>query len=164
MRLFSAWPHPCSFINYSYNLMKKQFIITIILLLGALQAFSQSSIYGQWKTIDDKTGEAKSIVEISEKGGKAFGKVIKIFDPNKQDAVCSECDKNDSRKDQKILGMEILRNMEKKGNEWTNGRILDPNNGSEYKCTMRLENGKLHVRGYIGFSLLGRTQIWEPVK
>lgn len=144
--------------------MKRQFFITGILLFVALQAFSQSTIYGQWKTIDDKTGEAKSIVEINERSGKAFGKVIKIYDPTKQDITCSECANDDSRKNQKILGMEILRNMEKKGDEWTNGKILDPNSGSEYKCTMWLENGKLHVRGYIGFSLIGRTQIWEPIK
>lgn len=143
--------------------MKKvTFLSAMALLFMAAQAFGQSSIFGKWKTIDDETGKAKSIVEIYEKNGEAFGKVVKILDESKQDIVCSACDEDDPRKGQKILGMEILKHMEKDGDEWTNGRILDPNNGSEYKCTIWLENGKLHVRGYIGFSLIGRTQVWEP--
>lgn len=143
--------------------MKKALLFIVLILCIGTQALAQNTIFGQWKTIDDKIGKAKSIVTIYEKDGKAFGKVTKIFDETKQDAVCSECDKKDARKNQKILGMEILRNMQKDGKEWTNGRILDPNNGSEYKCTMWLENGQLHVRGYIGFSLIGRTQVWERV-
>lgn len=143
--------------------MKKvTFLSAMALLFMAAQAFGQSSIFGKWKTIDDETGKAKSIVEIYEKNGEAFGKVVKILDESKQDIVCSACDEDDPRKGQKVLGMEILKHMEKDGDEWTNGRILDPNNGSEYKCTIWLENGKLHVRGYIGFSLIGRTQVWEP--
>lgn len=145
--------------------MKNLIILALsIFLFAGADAHSQQSIFGQWKTIDDDSGEAKSVVEIYEQNGKAFGKVIKIFREDKQDAVCSECDEDDSRKNQKILGMEILKNMQKDGDEWTNGKILDPNSGTEYKCTMWLENGKLHVRGYIGFSLIGRTQIWEPIK
>lgn len=142
---------------------KNLFITIIISLFVMVQASAQNTVFGHWRSIDDKTGKAKSVVDIYEKDGKAFGKVIKIFNATKQDAVCSACDKNDARKGQKILGMEILRDMEKSGKEWTNGKILDPNNGSEYKCTMWLEEGKLHVRGYIGFSLIGRTQIWERV-
>lgn len=143
--------------------MKKALLFIVLILCIGTQALAQNTVFGQWKTIDDKTGKAKSIVTIYEKDGKAFGKVTKIFDETKQDAVCSKCDQKDARKGQKILGMEILRNMQKEGKEWTNGRILDPNNGSEYKCTMWLENGQLHVRGYIGFSLIGRTQVWEQV-
>ncbi len=148
--------------------MKKLLVLSLGISLFSLfistDLFAQQSIFGEWKTIDDDSGEAKSIVEIYEQDGKAFGKVTKIFRQDKQDAVCSECDDNDARKNQKILGMVILKNMEKDGNEWTNGRILDPNKGSEYKSTMWLENGKLHVRGYIGFSLIGRTQVWERVQ
>lgn len=139
------------------------FTFTIILFAGA-DLLAQSSIFGKWKTIDDESGEAKSVVEIYEEDGKAFGKVTKIFRTDKQDAICDECDEDDPRKDQKILGMVILKNMEKEGDEWTNGKILDPNSGSVYKCTMWVEDGKLHVRGYIGFSLIGRTQVWERVE
>ena len=139
------------------------FTFTIILFAGA-DLLAQSSIFGKWKTIDDESGEAKSVVEIYEEDDKAFGKVTKIFRKDKQDAICDECDEDDPRKDQKILGMVILKNMEKEGDEWTNGKILDPNSGSVYKCTMWVEDGKLHVRGYIGFSLIGRTQVWERVE
>ncbi len=145
--------------------MKKLLILALgILIFGNGNLLAQQTIFGEWKTIDDETGEAKSIVEIYEQNGKAFGKVTKIFRQDKQDAVCSECDEDDPRKGQKILGMVILKNMEKDDDEWTNGRILDPNKGSEYKCTMWVENGKLHVRGYIGFSMIGRTQVWERVE
>ena len=145
--------------------MKKLLILSFIFLLFvASSAMAQTSIFGKWKTIDDETGEAKSVVEIYEKNGKAFGKVIKIYNPDKQDAVCDECDEDDPRKGQKILGMEILKNMKKDGDEWTGGHILDPNNGSVYKCTLWIEDGNLHVRGYIGFSLLGRTQVWKPLQ
>lgn len=145
--------------------MKQLFVLALSLFIfSSTQLLAQQTIFGSWKTIDDDSGEAKSVVEIYEKDGKAFGKVTKIFRQDKQDAVCSECDSDDPRKDQKILGMVILKNMEKDGNEWTNGRILDPNSGSVYKCTMWLEDGKLHVRGYIGFSLIGRTQVWERVE
>lgn len=145
--------------------MKKLFVLVLgVLFFSYGNLFAQQSIFGEWKTIDDETGEAKSVVEIYEQNGKAFGKVTKIFREDKQDAVCSECDDDDSRKGQKILGMVILKNMEKDGDEWTDGKILDPNKGSEYKCTMWLEDGKLHVRGYIGFSMIGRTQVWERAK
>jgi uncharacterized protein (DUF2147 family) len=77
------------------------------------------------------------------------------------DRRCTEC--TDERKDQKILGMTIIKDMKQDGEEWNGGNILDPENGKVYKCKMHLEdNGqKLVVRGYIGVSLLGRSQTWN---
>lgn len=145
--------------------MKKLLFFTLtIMAFAGSDLLAQNTIFGKWKTIDDDSGEAKSIVEIYEKDGKAFGKVTKIFRADKQDAVCNECDEDDPRKGEKILGMVILKNMEKDGDEWTDGKILDPNSGTEYKCNMWIEDGKLNVRGYVGFSLLGRTQEWERVE
>ncbi|MFM0739801.1 DUF2147 domain-containing protein, partial [Paraburkholderia xenovorans] len=73
---------------------------------------------------------------------------------------CTAC--TDARKDQPILGMTIITDMKKDGDGWDHGQILDPENGKLYKCKMRLEDGgnKLVVRGYIGVSLLGRSQTW----
>lgn len=124
--------------------------------------FGQSPI-GTWKTIDDETGKEKSYVEIYEKDGKLYGKVTKILTKGKENAKCTEC--KGALKDKPIIGMEILTGLSKKGNEWTGGKILDPNSGKEYKATVKL-NGKdkLDVRGYIGISLVGRTQTWQKVK
>lgn len=144
--------------------MKKFSALTfLVALFITANVTAQDIVFGQWKTIDE-SGKAKSIVEIYEKDGKAFGKVVEIIDPDKQESTCEECDEDDPRKDQKILGMEIIKDMEKDGSEWDDGTILDPNNGKVYSSKMWLENGKLYVRGYIGFSLIGRTQVWEPVK
>lgn len=118
------------------------------------------SIFGTWKTIDDETGKPKSIVEIFEKDGKAFGKIIKLFrEPNEnQDPICDKC--TDDRKDQKILGMEIIREMMQDDDEWEDGTIMDPKKGTVYDCKMWVEDGNLQVRGYIAFFF--RTQTWLP--
>jgi uncharacterized protein (DUF2147 family) len=119
---------------------------------------------GRWKTIDDKTGKPKSIVEIYEDKGKLFGRIEATLQPDAK-KVCEKC--TDARKDQPIIGMVIMRGMVKHGEEYTGGDILDPDNGSVYRCKFRLqENGdQLSVRGFIGFSLLGRSQTWtrEPL-
>lgn len=120
-------------------------------------------ITGKWKTIDDKSGEAKSIVEIFKKNGKVYGKVIEILDPTKQKATCRNCPEEFNGKP--ILGMVILNDLEKDGDEYSGGTVLDPNNGKVYKCLIALEGpNKLEVRGYIGFSLIGRSQYWERVE
>ncbi len=120
------------------------------------------SIIGKWKTIDDETGKEKSIVEIYMKDGKAFGKIIKLFrgPEEDQDPICDVC--TDYRKDKKIIGMTVVTDMVKDGDEWDDGEILDPNNGKIYDCKLWLEDGKLQVRGYVAFFF--RTQTWLPVK
>jgi uncharacterized protein (DUF2147 family) len=138
----------------------------LALLFTVLVSFSiqAQDVFGTWKTVDDITGEAKSIIEIYEKGGKAYGKVIKILDPTApKDAKCVECSGKD--KDKPILGLTFLRGLERDGDEYNGGTILDPENGKEYKSYIILESkDKLKVRGYIGFSLLGRTQYWYRAK
>ncbi len=141
--------------------MKKAFLFTFLILLSTL-GFAQSPV-GTWKTIDDKTGKDKSYVEIYEKDGKLFGKVTKILTKGKENAKCEDC--KGTLKDKPILGMTVLYDLTKKGDEWTGGKILDPNSGKEYKATVKLNgNDKLDVRGYVGISLVGRTQTWQKVK
>lgn len=138
--------------------MRKTAILLVMFVLGAFMTQAQS-VTGKWKTIDDETGEAKSIVEISEKDGKIYGKVIEILNPAKRNAKCQDCKGAD--KDKPILGLTIIKGLSKDGKEWSGGQILDPNNGKLYKCTVTLDGkDKLNVRGYIGISLLGRTQTW----
>ena len=140
-------------------------IATCLALFFVLFSFSlsaQDSPVGLWKTIDDETGEAKSHVRIVEKNGKLYGTVEKLL-LKPQDTRCTACEGD--KKDQLVVGMEILTDLEQDGKYWEDGEILDPNNGSVYSCYIEMESSdKLKVRGYIGFSLLGRTQYWYRVK
>lgn len=138
--------------------MKKN-ILTLLLFFAGIFLYAQSPI-GFWKTIDDETGKEKSIVEIYEVDkGKLEGKVIKILTPGKENATCVDC-KGD-KKDKPITGMIILWDLEESGDNWKGGKILDPNNGKTYKCKMNLKDeNTLDVRGFLGISLLGRTQTW----
>jgi uncharacterized protein (DUF2147 family) len=123
-------------------------------------AADPNSPIGLWKTFDDKTGAARAIVRIYEENGKLFGKIVSSFTPGAENRVCEVC--NDERKKQPILGLLIIRNMKADGGEYSGGDILDPESGSVYRCKMHVEDGtRLLVRGYIGFSLLGRTQTWR---
>ena len=133
----------------------------VMFALTAAPGQSESSILGRWKTIDDVTGEVKSIVEILEHQGKVFGKIIKIFPkPNDDpDPVCDECSPDDPRFKKKIIGMEIIRNLEKTGEEYAGGDILDPENGKVYRSKIWVEGKVLKVRGYWG--PFYRTQTWQ---
>lgn len=139
--------------------MAKLFIL--VLSLFPLASTAQS-ITGQWVTVDDNTGKKRSVVEIYEEGGKYFGKIIKLFrEPGEdQDPVCDECE--DYRKDKKIIGMNIITDMKKEGDELTGGEIMDPENGSIYKCKIWRDGNELKVRGYLYF--LYRTQTWQPAE
>lgn len=141
--------------------MKKSILFGLFFMLTSLM-YAQSPI-GTWKTIDDETKQAKSYVEIFEKDGKLYGKVTKILTKGKENAVCSDC--SGALKNKPILGMQILSGLKKDGKEWNGGKIIDPNSGKEYKAKMSLNgNDKLDVRGFIGISLVGRTQTWQRVK
>jgi uncharacterized protein (DUF2147 family) len=125
---------------------------------------AQMTPVGLWKTIDDKDGSAKSEIRIIEANGVVSGKVERILDPEaKPGEKCVEC--SDERKDQPILGMEILRGLKKADGKdvWEGGNVLDPKNGKIYKATVTpIEGGqKLQMRGYIGFFY--RTQTWIRV-
>lgn len=141
--------------------MRKSILGSFFILLSAF-IWAQSPI-GVWKTIDDKSGQAKSHITIAEnETGELEGIVTKILTQH-TDAKCEKC--NGNKKDQPIQGMMILWGMKKDGNEWSNGKILDPNSGKEYKCLLRMkDNDTLEVRGYVGISLIGRTQTWQRVK
>jgi uncharacterized protein (DUF2147 family) len=139
--------------------MKNYFLLAFFFVSCLLSA---NDILGKWKTIDDETGEVKSIVEIYEKNGKYYGKVIQIMNKARQDAKCDKC--TGAKKNKPVLGLEIIVDMKKDDNEFTGGKILDPESGKEYKCNISFETkNKLKVRGYIGFSLIGRTQYWHKI-
>jgi uncharacterized protein (DUF2147 family) len=143
----------------------RSLLVAGLLAGAALSAQAQAMTpAGVWKTIDDATKKDKSLVRIVETNGVYSGKVEKIVDPDApKDAVCKDC--SDERKDKPILGMTIIRNMKQSADDkvvFEGGDILDPNNGKVYQSKMKLvDNGsKLEVRGFVGISLLGRTQTW----
>ncbi len=136
----------------------KQISFLCSFLLTINIAIAQQSIIGQWKTIDDETKQARSIVELSIKNNKLYGKIVKLFPRSDEtgEALCKKC--KGSLKNQPILGMQIINGLSLEDGRWQDGKILDPNNGKFYSCKIWLENRNLKVRGYIGFFF--RTQQW----
>jgi uncharacterized protein (DUF2147 family) len=115
---------------------------------------------GVWRTIDDKTHQVRGLVRLYEKNGELFGRIQAIFDPKEAKERCDRC--SGDRKDKPVLDMVIMWNMKKRGSEYTDGEILDPDTGQVYRCRIALEDGgrKLVVRGFVGIALLGRSQVW----
>jgi uncharacterized protein (DUF2147 family) len=118
---------------------------------------------GLWRTIDDETGKERSFVRISEVDGEYSGVVERIIERPGDDRsnLCKKCEGD--LKDKPVLGMKILWGLKKKGDaKYDGGHILDPNNGKTYRCKLILldQGRKSEVRGYIGISLIGRSQIW----
>jgi uncharacterized protein (DUF2147 family) len=121
---------------------------------------SLTSPVGRWKTIDDHTGKAKSIVEIREQNGTLTGTIVTLLNPPTPHPTCNLC--SGAKKDQPLVGLEILWGFHLDSDRWDGGQVLDPENGKVYSASLRLEDGgrKLRVRGYIGLPLLGRTEYW----
>ena len=140
--------------------------IALLLLMLPLAALAQNTPVGKWRTIDDKTGKVKSIVEIYEAGnGTLSGKVLQLVNSDKgPNAICDLC--KGANHNKPVTGMVIAWGLQHEGDVWDDGKILDPKNGKVYSAKMTPLNGgaKLEVRGYMGFSLLGRSQTWirEP--
>ena len=124
-----------------------------------------TSPVGLWKTFDDKTKEAKAFVKIWEKNGVYGGKIVKLIvkEGEDPDPLCDKCP--GGKKDKPVVGLTIIWGLKKDGDKYTGGKILDPDNGKVYKCTIKLADGgkTLKVRGYIGVSALGRNQFWKRV-
>lgn len=137
-------------------------LLALLLLLLPLAAFAQASPVGQWTTIDDKTQKPKSVVEIYQaKDGSLAGRVAEVLQSDRgPNPVCDKC--SGDRKDKPVKGMVILWGIKQKGDVWEGGQILDPASGKVYSVKVTPVDGgrKLEVRGFMGFSLLGRTQTW----
>ena len=142
-------------------------LVAIMVLPICLRAEGASSApdspVGRWKTIDDKTGQAKAIVEIREANGHLEGHITQLFHPPVPHPQCIKC--TGALKNKPVMGMRILWGMRQNGSEWTGGHVLDPESGNVYRCTIVVEqSGKvLHLRGYVGLSVFGRTEKWVRV-
>ncbi|WP_039852185.1 DUF2147 domain-containing protein [Hylemonella gracilis] len=140
-------------------------VLTLSLGLAATVAWAQNTPVGKWHTIDDETGEVKSLITITENGGVVAGRIEQLLrkgaDPK---ALCAKCEGD--RKDQPMVGLEIIRGAKQNRGEavWEGGEILDPEKGKTYKLKLTpIEGGaKLQVRGYLG--PFYRTQVWNRVQ
>lgn len=130
------------------------------LLLSLFLLLQTPSVEGTWVNIDDETGQAKSEIELYVEQGKLYGRVLRLLLPEDQGKKCVNCKGSDKNKP--IEGLLIVRGLSRENADWTDGKIMDPANGKSYDCTIRLEDpNTLNVRGFLGFSFLGRTQVWK---
>lgn len=140
------------------KLLAAAFVATLLFVASSAMALAgRTTAVGQWKTIDDETGEAKSIVKIYEVDGKLYGRVDRLLlNPG---ALCDKCEGEDHNKP--IEGMVVLWGMTADGDgEWSGGKIFDPQKNKTYRCSIWLKDGNLMVRGYLGPFF--RTQKWLP--
>ncbi|MEC7118986.1 MAG: DUF2147 domain-containing protein [Pseudomonadota bacterium] len=138
-------------------------IAAILCLLGssALAAAADPLHDTVWRTFDDATGVAKAIVQLEVKHGVVTGKIIQRLEGTKI-TNCVKC--TGALKNQPLVGLPIVYNLKAVGNNsYENGEILDPLNGKTYRLRVKLspDEQNLEVRGFIGVSMLGRTQIWK---
>lgn len=137
----------------------KSIFTTLLLLIFLCNISIAQTALGTWKTIDDETGEARSHVEIYEKDGKVFGKIVKLLNPDTE--TCDNC--SGERKGKPLVGMDIMWDMKKKGKTWKGGEIFSPTKDKTYSCKIWLDDADtLKVRGYV--ALFYRTQTWHRVK
>jgi uncharacterized protein (DUF2147 family) len=139
-------------------------IAALLLCLGTMTgaAYAQNTPVGLWKTVDDHTGQDKSLVRISESGGVLSGRVEQLLHPSKPNPRCDKC--TDERHGKPVLGLSIIEGLRQHGDVWEDGKILDPENGKIYTVRLKpVDGGKtLEVRGYIGPFF--RTQTWSRIE
>ncbi len=137
-------------------------LIVLFVLITCSTGFGQS-IFGKWKTIDDRTGKPKAIIKIYEKNDLMYGEVLKIVEKGKENSRCTKCDGD--LKDKPVVGMTIIDAAKHKGDGVYKGSTLfDPEQAMTFRCKIWLnpENGdELKVRGYLAF--IYRTQTWVRV-
>ena len=142
--------------------MRTRILLLIALGLISTLAAATGNPVGLWRTIDDKSGKEKSLVRVSESNGQLQITIEKLFrEPGEEtNPLCDKC--SGEKKNKPVIGMQIGNGLKKDGDVWSGGEILDPQNGKTYKCKVWLEDKgkKLNVRGFIGVSVLGRTQVW----
>jgi uncharacterized protein (DUF2147 family) len=156
---FGSWRNPM--LRNACSLV----VLALVGLSGVARAEGLSPV-GRWQTVDDGTKEPKSIVRLWEKDGVIFGRIEVLFPKPGEPAnpVCDRCE--GAQKNKPIVGMTFLWGLKRSGDGWSGGRVLDPENGKVYRCSIKVIDGgrRLKVRGYVGVSLLGRTQVWQQVR
>lgn len=142
-------------------------LLTVMPLLFAAAVHAQTTPVGLWKTFDDDSGKPSSLVRIVSAQGMLEGRIEKLLDPDEApNPLCQAC--TDSRHNQPVLGMTILRNVRHNDGhpgQWDGGDILDPDNGKLYRVVLKpAPDGRwLELRAYLGTPLFGRSQKWQRV-
>ncbi|HXU28348.1 MAG TPA: DUF2147 domain-containing protein [Bacteroidia bacterium] len=143
--------------------MKKLIALLVVIFLSAntfAQTTNKDALLGTWLT-----GSGKGKVQIYKEGDKYNGKIVWLKEPNREDGT-AKLDRNNSDKalqTRPIMGLNMLKGFIFDEDKWVDGTIYDPENGKTYSCKITWRDGKLDVRGYIGISLIGRTDTWFKV-
>jgi uncharacterized protein (DUF2147 family) len=139
-------------------------LVSIVVALAAVSLrAAETSAVGLWEQVDESSGKAESWFRIMERNGVYEGKIVKIFFKPGEDEnwVCDKC--QGAERGQRVLGLTLVKGMRRNGDTYEDGTITDPRDGSVYRALMRLspDGRKLEVRGYLGISLFGRSQVWN---
>jgi uncharacterized protein (DUF2147 family) len=138
----------------------RQYLGSLIFASLYLPLVWAQSPSGKWVTVDDKTGQKRALVTISETGGELSAIINKIYTQPGDTGICDKCP--GGFKGKKISGLRFMWGLKSEGhNVWSGGSILDPKSGRIYRAKVTMQGNKLLVRGYLGMSLLGRTQVWR---
>ncbi len=138
----------------------KNLVCACVLSMTYLSSFAASTPEGKWAILDEQTGKKRAVIEFVLKDDTLNGTIETIYPQPGDTGICSKCP--GKFKDKPIQGLQIVWGLkEKHPGEWAGGEILDAQTGKIYHVKMTLKNNKLYLRGYVGVSILGRTQIWE---
>jgi len=142
----------------------KNFLFILLFTAFGFSAYSQNkdAVIGEWA---NATGEAH--VDIVKRNNKYFGKIVWLKNPKDERGAIKTDQKNpnESLRSKPIQGLEILKDFVFDGEKWTDGKIYDPKSGKTYSCNITLKpDGNLNIRGYIGLSIIGRSEVWKKVK
>lgn len=140
--------------------MKKNYAYALILFLALFtQSLFAADIEGRWTTIDDKTGQKRSVIALFVRGNTLYGTIVDIYKMPGDTGICQKCP--GGFKGKPIKGLRIMWGLKQNGpNSWSGGEILDPKSGKIYNVKIKQNGNRLEVRGFVGISLLGRTQTW----
>lgn len=139
--------------------MRKAIMFCLLAVMSMQMMGEVSQMLGDWTTVDDKTGQKRSVVHIYKAtNGMYYGKIVKLL-VGSPDAVCKACEGKD--KDQPVVGLVIVRDMQEKDGELVGGKIMDPESGKTYYAKLSLKDGKLVLRGSLDKKgMFGRNQTW----
>jgi uncharacterized protein (DUF2147 family) len=146
--------------------MKKLRMIFLLCLLAATKTVAQTpeadKILGVWLS-EDKTGK----IDVYKANGKYFGKLIwgkTMYEPDGTTSRKDVKNKDEKLRVRNLKDLVMLYDFSYRDEAWDGGQIYDPYSGKTYSCTLKLKDGKLNIRGYVGVSLFGRTSVWERAK